>query len=268
MNVGMRGVVLGLVLVAAGVTAMGQGGLGVGSVSGTGSVPATISGIQYTLGNFPMYTQGQPFVAMETRTLVKTLDDETHSKMTNTSMERAFRDSLGRFRLESGEMKDGEWKVRLVQIFDPVALTSVSFMVGSKTARLTHVQARKERTPEEEAKMAAQRARSEAFRKEHPEMGGEESLGAQVMLGEVVEGTRHTSTTRAAEGRPAMTMVREMWTSPELRIPLLMKMDHPLIGHETWTVTELKRVEPEASLFKLPDGYKVVEQMRPQFELQ
>ena len=230
-----------------------------------GGVPATISGMEYTTGGFPMYTQGQPFELSETITTERMFADGSGQKMTSTSTNRAYRDSEGRFRLEMGVIKDGEWKVRSVQIFDPVALTSLNYMVGSKTARLTHVQPRQQRTAEDEAKMAAQRARSEAYRKEHPDGGGEEALGSQVLVGVVTEGTRHTMKMNAAEGQPAMTIVDEKWMSPELQIPLLSKRDHPLIGHSVTTVTELKRLEPDAGLFKLPQGYTVVEQMRPEF---
>ena len=255
--------VLALVLVTG--MAAGSAGAQTSVVSGaTGTVSSTtvlISGSAYTLNGFPMYVQGKPFSLVEQVTTERMLQDG--SKMHTSSEEHAYRDIEGRFRLEQGSTKTGQWVAMHVMIFDPVALTSVSFSPRGHTARLTKVAPHKPLTAEEEAKRAEAREHGEEFRKTHPGSGSEEKLGSQVIAGEYVDGVRRVTVFPATQDHGPLTTTSEKWISPELGLSLLEKTDSPFIGHMERLVTQLQRVAPDPALFKLPEGYTVQTVERP-----
>jgi hypothetical protein len=89
-----------------------------------------------------------------------------------------------------------------------------------------------------------------------------ESLGTQTMEGVSVEGLRTTEI--IPEGfedndRP-ITVTRETWTSPELKIAVLTKHSDPRNGESTDRLTNIDLSEPALSLFQPPPGYKIVEE--------
>jgi len=49
----------------------------------------------------------------------------------------------------------------------------------------------------------------------------------------------------------------ETWYSPELHINLLVRRSDPRTGVLTIGVSGLKREEPPASMFEVPQGYKI-----------
>jgi hypothetical protein len=48
----------------------------------------------------------------------------------------------------------------------------------------------------------------------------------------------------------------EYWYSDDLRINLIIKHSDPREGTTTMTVSDIARVEPDPSLFEIPDGYE------------
>lgn len=60
-----------------------------------------------------------------------------------------------------------------------------------------------------------------------------------------------------------MTVVREIWTSPELRITVLNKTLDPPMGEITMRVTSLDTSEPRPLLFPLLRDYKIVDETDP-----
>ena len=228
--------------------------------SGTGAgKPVTISGRAYSMQGYAMYVKGAPFSLTAKRTT--TAKQADGAERVQEKEERVFRDGEGRFRLDAGEMKDGKFVVRTITIFDPVALTSVTYMAGNNVGRLSEVLPRSLPTPEEEQKAAEQGARSAAYLREHPGAGGTEDLGTQTLLGEVTHGMRAMQTANGPDGRVAMRMVTETWTSPELGIALLTKTEGGPGGDRTYEVTSLRRGEPDGAVFKLPDGMMLVEEV-------
>ncbi len=125
--------------------AIGRSQMGPGNGPGT---PQTISGKHFGLDGFEMYTQDDPFQLVERVTTVRTKPDG--ATVTSETIRHVFRDSQGRFRVESGRMKDGVFQAREITIFDPVALIKVDFMDRATTGRLFHVQPRQLPTAEEE----------------------------------------------------------------------------------------------------------------------
>jgi hypothetical protein len=88
-----------------------------------------------------------------------------------------------------------------------------------------------------------------------------ESLGRQTMEGVPVDGTRITHTIPAGvigNDRPLVT-VTEKWYSPDLQMTIFTKTTDPQVGESIYRVTNLRRSEPDPSLFRVPGDFKVTE---------
>ena len=88
-----------------------------------------------------------------------------------------------------------------------------------------------------------------------------EDLGTQTMEGLLVTGTRTTHTIPAGEignERP-ITIVSEVWTSPDLKTTIYSKRSDPRMGEQTFRLTNVVRAEPDPSLFAVPADFKVLD---------
>ena len=90
-------------------------------------------------------------------------------------------------------------------------------------------------------------------------------LGKQTIEGVEAEGTRTTVTIPAGEigNERAIEIVSERWYSPALQLVVMTRHSDPRFGETTYRLTNIKREEPEKSLFEVPAGYTVKE--GPQF---
>ena len=89
-----------------------------------------------------------------------------------------------------------------------------------------------------------------------------ESLGSQTIEGVTVEGTRTAEIIpEGLQGndRP-ITVVRERWTSPDLRVVILMKNNDPRSGEMIMRLTNIDLSNPILSLFQPPPDYKIVDE--------
>ncbi len=89
-----------------------------------------------------------------------------------------------------------------------------------------------------------------------------ESLGTRVIEGVSAEGLRQTLTVPTGfqgNDRPMVTTL-ETWTSPELKVTLLLKSESPAQGSDEVRYTTLIRSEPSPDLFRPPEDYEVVEE--------
>jgi hypothetical protein len=92
-----------------------------------------------------------------------------------------------------------------------------------------------------------------------------EDLGSQTMEGVLVNGVRTTHTIPAGQignERP-ITIVTEIWTSPDLKTVVLSKRSDPRMGEQTFRLTNIVRAEPDPSLFTVPADFKIVEGPQP-----
>src|ERR1022692_5140189 len=55
----------------------------------------------------------------------------------------------------------------------------------------------------------------------------------------------------------AMEIVRETWTSDELKVPLMTKVSDPRSGTSVTELTDINRGQPDASLLQVPPDSKV-----------
>ncbi len=216
--------------------------------------------------------KGQPFSLVETTTSVRVLGDGT--TITNKHEERKMRDAEGRTRTEISREHDGASRLEMVILMDPVAHTSTTLMVQSKTANVRHFPEPKPLTPEQEAKRAEMIAKAKAASAARQAAGAAEpsshmqrnveQLGSQTIAGLYAQGRRITLVIPAgSEGNDReMRVVTEEWMSPDLGMELERTMDDPRLGKSTLVVTELDRGDPSPELFQVPADYKVNETER------
>jgi hypothetical protein len=88
-----------------------------------------------------------------------------------------------------------------------------------------------------------------------------EDLGTQTMEGVLVTGTRTTKTIPAGQigNEKPISIVIEIWTSPELKTVVMSKRSDPRMGEQTFRLTNIVRAEPDASLFTVPADFKVID---------
>ena len=92
-----------------------------------------------------------------------------------------------------------------------------------------------------------------------------EDLGSQTMEGVFVTGVRTTSTIPAGQigNEKPITIVTEVWTSPDLKTIVYSKRSDPRMGEQTFQLTNISRAEPDPSLFSVPADFKIVEGPKP-----
>lgn len=78
----------------------------------------------------------------------------------------------------------------------------------------------------------------------------------------LAHGTRVSRTVPAATSGTgkAVIVTDEYWYSDELHLNMLVKHDNPRTGQQTVTVTRLARTEPDEATFRVPAGYKIVDE--------
>jgi hypothetical protein len=92
-----------------------------------------------------------------------------------------------------------------------------------------------------------------------------EDLGSQTMEGVFVTGVRTTRTIPAGQigNEKPISIVTEVWTSPDLKTVVYSKRSDPRMGEQTFRLTGIARSEPDASLFTVPADFKIVEGPKP-----
>ena len=88
-----------------------------------------------------------------------------------------------------------------------------------------------------------------------------EDLGSKTMEGTIVNGVRTTRTIPAGEigNEKPISIVTEVWTSPDLKTVIYSKRSDPRMGDQTFQLTNIVRAEPDASLFTVPADFKTVD---------
>jgi hypothetical protein len=194
--------------------------------------------------------EGAAFSADVVSESVEVTPDGTSSR--HETRGKMFRDSAGRTRSET-ELQGsvaGAAPRRFVTIIDPVQSLSIVLDVAAQTAGISHLPPAQEPSAGK-AKQAA--GLSGATRSA---TAGTEELGAMMMEGFSVTGTRRTRPAEAGAA-PDKTAVTESWFSPELKIELLATMRVSQSTTRTTRLTNVVPGEPDPSLFQIPAGYAV-----------
>jgi len=203
----------------------------------------------------------------------QTLADGTNISR-KTSIRREYRDSEGRTRTENEPIFSGRGVTSypLIQIADPVA--QFRYMINTRTKTANRVPAKVlTGLPQVHPGMHVATSYVVAGASTNPPDGPHlhakrEPLGTQVFEGVAAEGFRITTTFPVGSmgnDRPFET-VCEQWTSPELGTMVMTKCSDPRSGETTTRLTHAQLSEPDAALFRVPDGYKVFKDGTPWYK--
>jgi hypothetical protein len=171
-----------------------------------------------------------------------------------------YRDSQGRTRRETmfagvGALAASGQPHSMVVIHDPVTSTAFVLHADQKTAEQLPVPRGGPRNADNlEGKFEAhfqQEIANGTLKKE--------DLGVQSINGISAQGTRYTRIIPAGKigNANAITITNERWYSPELQLVVKSVRNDPRMGQTTYTLTNIQRVEPSASLFTVPSDYTV-----------
>ena len=177
-----------------------------------------------------------------------------------------YRDSKGRTRRETtftgvGPLPAAGQPRSVVMIHDPVASTAYVLHADQKTAEQLPI-------PRGGRRNADQlQTRFEARFQQEIANGTlkKEDLGMQTINGISAQGTRYTRTIPAGQIGNAnpITIVNERWYSPDLQLVVKSVRNDPRLGQTTYTLTNIQRMEPAASLFTVPTDYTVKQGKMP-----
>ena len=232
---------------------------GPGAMRGPGFGPGPFRERMELLGIGGMHGKvvtGAPFSAAATAETKQTLSDGT--TISRTMQTNLFRDAQGRVRREVtmpgvGPLAASGAPRTFIMIQDPVAGAGYMLDTSKKVAYKMPQHARggpQEGSPDE----------AQAWK--HPGDSAnvtKESLGTQTINGVSTQGTRYTRTIPAGQigNDKPLTIVKEEWYSPDLQMVVQSKHSDPFTGTTAYTVTNIQRTAPNATLFSVPSGYTI-----------
>jgi len=209
-----------------------------------------------------------PYSGVQISQRIQTLADGTKLTQENPST-RYYRDSAGRTRTERPFMAIPSAIVKnvpsIIEIADPVAGTRIILDTVYKVAHRTVA------PPPPQVVLPRVAGSTPPIGVITPGVAKTvvpaappqtERLGTKTIDGLLVEGTRITITHPVGEmgsDRPVTTSI-ETWNSPELRITVFSKNSDPRSGDNITALTDISRAEPDASLFQIPQGYRLIEE--------
>lgn len=194
---------------------------------------------------------GAPFSADATDQATQTLADGNTIQHTITG--HMARDSQGRTYVQhtiNGGPLAQNGPTNIIFLSDPVAGYSYVLNPNTKTA----------------TRRALKSPEGETGRPHGPREGGpaaanrvESDLGTQNISGVTAQGKTITHTIPAGEmgNTKAIVSSSETWYSPDLQIPVMAKHTDPRSGSSIYTLTNIQRGDPPASLFQVPSDYTI-----------
>jgi len=205
--------------------------------------------------------KGAPYTAATSVETTQVLGDG--NRIVNKRSGSVARDSEGRLRREE-TMAVGPMQVNganMIFIHDPVSQTAYVLNPDTQTGHVMKHDAPGMKAME---KMHAQMMEDHGFggregKRQETGQLKKESLGTQQIEGVNAEGTRITRTIPAGTigNEKAIDIVNEIWTSPDLHTVVLKKTSDPRFGETVFRLTNIKRGEPDPSLFTVPAGFTI-----------
>jgi len=207
---------------------------------------------------------GAPFSAVAVSETSRTLADGNHiSRKTQTNL---FRDGQGRFRKEVtlpaiGPLATSGKPKSFVMINDPVAQQNFILHPDEKTAEKMGRPFGKMKGAMSGGRKGALKGNAGAWEAKAAASGNfkKEDLGTQTIAGVSAQGTRYTRIIPAGQigNEKPITTVSEHWYSNDLQMTVMSKRSDPQFGETTYTLTNIQRGEPAASLFAVPADYTI-----------
>lgn len=204
---------------------------------------------------------GAPYSATVTNTHSQVLQDGNTIQSSTTGT--VARDSEGRTyeKITFNGARFGQTgPTTLVFINDPVAGYAYSLNASTKVATRHAL-----RTPPAGSSIRGRHAENaEEANRVMPDRVTSD-LGTQTVGGVNAAGTSvtHTIPANTIGNAAPITTTRETWTSPDLQIPVLSKTTDPRFGQSVYSLTNIQRAEPPASLFQVPSGYTIKDVSHP-----
>lgn len=204
-------------------------------------------------GSHGKVVTGAPYSATVSTDFTETLAGGNTIQRSNSG--QVARDSQGRTyeqqTVSAGPLAQSG-PVTLTFISDPVAGFSYVLNAQSKTATRRAI-----RTPSSSGVAPAHTPRRDGALSDPNRVASD--LGTQVVGGVNAQGKSVTVTIPAGTIGNAQPIVstNETWYSPDLQIVVLAKRNDPRSGQSTYTVSNIQRTEPAASLFQVPSDYTV-----------
>lgn len=201
---------------------------------------------------------GAPYSAVAVAETKQTLaDGNVIDRKVQTNV---YRDSQGRTRHETtftgvGPLAASGQLRSMVRIHDPVAGTAYILHPDTKIAEQLPI------PPGGGENRGNLQSRFEEHFQQEIANGSlkKEDLGTQTINGLAAQGTRYTRIIPSGQIGNAnpITVVNEMWYSTDLQVPVKIVRNDPRFGQTTYTLTNIQRTEPTASLFTVPSDYTV-----------
>jgi hypothetical protein len=191
-----------------------------------------------------------PFTCTVTAEWTKVLEDGSTQTLQNHRL--VVRDSAGRIYQERRRLvpKDSPSDVQRLEISDPAEHTKYFCVTETHVCRLADY------TGPEAASAQPMGQKEDSF-------GTllREDLGRTSVSGMDAIGTRETRTLKpgAIGNDSTISIVKEIWYSPQLGINLSVKRSDPRHGTQVFNVTDISTDEPTPKYFTVPAGYTVVD---------
>jgi hypothetical protein len=224
------------------------------------------------IGGAPV--KGAPYSAQALTETTQTLADGNRIVQKSTAM--VYRDSLGRERREEtlpaiGSFTPEDNPPQIISISDPVAGVNYSLNSTEHVAiKLPAPPLLPQTGADRKFKVIVNKAgvtstgnpsqvmiyRAGPSANAAPKI---EQLGWRLIEGVQAEGTRTTITIPAGQignDRP-LDIVDEQWRSPDLQVIVFSKHSDPRFGETVYSLTNISRAEPPATLFQVPPDYTV-----------
>ncbi|ABF42666.1 hypothetical protein Acid345_3665 [Candidatus Koribacter versatilis Ellin345] len=203
--------------------------------------------------------KGIPLTADIVNTHVQHLADG--NKITNEETSHLYRDSEGRTRRENKIVLPGSNDKNvptMIMINDPVAHTR--FILNTDRKSADELPGHPPMMSKDINVMYTKKGADEAAANPHEsEAETKEDLGTQSIEGFVAKGTKATHVIPAGKigNEKPITVTTESWYSDELGLEVMRVHNDPWSGEVTTKITNVRRGEPDASLFTPPADYKV-----------
>ena len=208
---------------------------------------------------------GAPYSAVAVSETIQTLGDGT--VIDRKIQSNVYRDGQGRTRRETtlpavGPLATSGQNKSIVTLNDPVASKAFVLHPDQKIAMLLPAHGRG-RKGGNAATAAGPNVEARIQAREQAEIASgrlkKEDLGTQSINGINAQGTRFTRTIAVGEigNDKPIIVTSEQWYSPELQIVVKSVRTDPRLGQTTYTLTNIQRTEPAATLFAVPADYTV-----------
>ena len=207
------------------------------------------------MGGAPWKTvTGAPYSADVSDQTVQTLPDGNTIQRSTSG--HVARDSQGRTYSQetiTGGPLGQNGPVVITFINDPIAGYAYVLNANTKIATRRAIKASAERTRPEGAPQGGPRGPRDSANVVVSDLGSQDVGGVKAQGKSVT----HTIPAGAVGNAQPLVSSNETWYSPDLQVVVLAKRSDLRMGQSTYSLTNIQRAEPPASLFQVPSDYTV-----------